>query len=98
MSTIISIHLSKELDSFLRGESREASQPMEASLDLRELLTEYKLKPEPLFRDTRRPVPEHIWHVACPDDKAAEIVEKLLRIKGVDGAYLKPPDELPGPP
>lgn len=97
MSSIISVHLSTELDSFLRGGSRESGQATEAALDLRELLAKYKLKPKPLFSDARGRVPEHIWHVASPDDKAAEIVEKLLRIKGVEGAYLKPSGELPGP-
>jgi hypothetical protein len=98
MITIISIHLSTELDLFLRGGNREAGRTTEPALDLGEVLAKYKLKPEPLFRDPRARMPEHIWHAACPDDKAPEVVEKLLRIKGVEGAYLKPPNELPGLP
>ncbi len=98
MSKIVSIHLSPTLDADLRRGKKEVGQSTGASRDFRKLLTTCGLKPEPLFSDNREPTLERIWHVACPDHEAAEIVEKLLRIPGVEGAYVKPPEEPPSPP
>jgi len=89
MSTTVSIHLSKELDAGLR-------QRAAASGKLGELIGHYGLDPQPLFPGTRGNAPERIWQIACADHEAAEIVEKLAATPGVEAAYQKPPDELPG--
>jgi hypothetical protein len=35
------------------------------------------------------------FEVDAPDDHAHQVVEDLLRVPGVDGAYVKPRDEAP---
>ncbi len=98
MSTMITIHLSETLDADLRRGKKETGEPTGAAQDFRHLLTRYRLKPIPLFSDTGERPLERIWHAACPDLKAAEVVEKLLHTPGVEGAYIKPSEGLPGPP
>ena len=90
MSTPVSIHLSKELDAGLRHSTG-------ASGKLGELIAQYGLELQPLFPGTRESASERIWQVACAEHEAAEILEKLAATPGVEAAYLKPPDELPGP-
>lgn len=91
MSTTVSIHLSEELDAGLR-------QRTGAHGKFGELVGHYGLDLQPLFPGTRGIAPERIWQVACADHQAAEIVKKLAATPGVEAAYLKPPDELPGAP
>lgn len=98
MKTIISLHLSATLDADLRRGKTEVDPPTGAAGDFRRLLTTYGLKPEPLFSGNREAALECIWHVASPHDEAAEIIEKLLRVPGVEGAYIKPPEGLPSSP
>lgn len=98
MSTVVSIHLSKTLDADLREGKKAVHQSTGTSRDFHKLLATYGLKLKPLFPDNRDPKAERIWHAAIADDKAAEIVEKLSGTPGVKGAYIKPAEELPGPP
>ena len=92
---IVTIHLSALLDAELRGEKKTAGKP---SRGLRELLSSYGLKPTPLFPADQGPGNARIWHLECPADKAAALVGKLLHTRGVEAAYTKPQDDLPGPP
>ena len=97
MSTIVSIHLNIALDADLRaGEQANKGREREASIEFRKLIAAHGLKVEPLFPGRRSSAVECIWHAACPDRAAAAIVEKLLNIPGVEGAYIKPPEALPG--
>ena len=98
MSTMIVIHLSETLDANLRRGRKEAGESRGAARDFRSLLTSHGLHPRPLFPDTGARPLERIWHAACPDLKAGEVVEKLLHTPRVEGAYIKPSEGLPGPP
>lgn len=95
---IVTVHLSATLDAEFRGQKKTAGSSAETSRPIRELLAAHGLKLKPLFSDSAALAGGHVWHLECPDARAPEIVEKLLRTTGVEGAYVKPPDELPGPP
>ena len=94
---IVTLHLSAVLD----AELRSASPPDNAqapSRALRDVVSAYGLTLKPMFPIGRDLAPARIWHLECLDKKAGEIVETLLRTQGVEGAYTKPPDDLPSLP
>ena len=94
---IVTLHLSAVLDAELRSASApdNAQAPSRA---LRDVVSAYGLTLKPMFPFSRDLAPARIWHLECPNNKAGEIVETLLRTQGVEGAYTKPPDDLPSLP
>ena len=94
---IVTLHLSAALDAELRSAS-PPDHPTESSRAFRGIMSAYGLKPKPMFPANFDAAPARIWHLECPNNKAGEIVETLLRTQGVEGAYTKPPDDLPSPP
>jgi hypothetical protein len=96
LSTSISIHLTAELDAELRKVKTRAEKPSAAAARLRELLKTYTLELRPLFPNQTDLTSPGIWHVACPEEEAAEVIRKLLSTPGVEGAYTKPAEGLPG--
>ncbi len=97
MSTTVSIHLSATLDAELRKGAKVSPPPNGAFRGFHRLLATHALKPAPLF-PSHEASTEFIWHAECPDHQAAEVVDKLLATPGVEAAYAKPAEGLPGPP
>jgi hypothetical protein len=95
--TRIVIHVSPTLDAMLRGKT-QAGQTTVLSRSFQKLLATCGGRPEPLFPNNPEASPERIWHLMCPDDKAKKLVKNLLSTPGVEGAYVKPPEGLAGPP
>lgn len=95
MRVIISIHLSRNLDRALRSKTTNSHND-EGHASLHRLFAKYRVKPEPLFPDASASLAAPIWQAACQDDKAVIIVSELLKIPGVEGAYINPPEGLPG--
>lgn len=99
MSKIIAIHLSKDLDNSLRNQRRTGGGRSDGPPEeFHELLTHYRLKPEPLFPDKPRDPIDCIWHATASDTEAAEIVSQLSSLPGVEGAYVKPDEGPPATP
>lgn len=96
MSTTVAIHLCAALDAELRKGAKDSAPIKAAFPAFHALLAAHALKPAPLF-STHQASTDFIWHVECPDHQAAAVVDKLLSAPGVEGAYAKPSDELPGP-
>ena len=97
MSTTVSIHLSATLDAELRKGAKNPSHLKGKFQGFHQLLATHALKPTPLF-PSHDASAEFIWHVECPNHQAAEVVDMLLATPGVEAAYAKPAEGLPGPP
>ena len=95
---MITINLSAALDAELRSGKKQIGDGTDASREFHALLTTHGLKPVPLFPDPQVPGFAPIWHVTTPDQNAVALIEKLSRSRGVEAAYSKPSDELPGAP
>lgn len=92
---MITINLSETLDAELRSGKKRISDFAKASREFHELLTSHGMKAVPLFPDPHAPGFARIWHIACPDQEAPALIEKLAHMRGVEAAYSKPADELP---
>lgn len=60
------------------------------------MIKTFGLTLEPMHRDTDDPNLQSYFIVEVPDDETAQrLIDQLLQAKGVEAAYIKPPDELP---
>ena len=84
----------------LSGEAAEAlhgkGAPSEQSRTLLELADALGVVLQPQHADTTDPELLGFFEVDTEDFEAAQkMIEHLLRCKGVEGAYFKPPEALP---
>ena len=88
---MVTIHLSAVLDAELRSQSTKSSR------ELRQVFAKYKVHPKPLLPETRDSGAENIWQTSCDAASAPALVDALLHVSGVEGAYPNPEAGLPAP-
>ena len=60
------------------------------------IVEEFGVVLEPLHPDTEDPSLISYFTIEVPDHATADrVIARLLQSKGIEAAYLKPPDELP---
>jgi transcriptional regulator with XRE-family HTH domain len=86
------VQVSPEVAQVLRGES----SPTPETQTLSEMAKDLGVSLEPLHPGVDDPLLARFFTFQLPDRAASErAFERLLRLKGVEAAYAKPPDEMP---
>ena len=91
MTTIV-LQLSPPQDSALRhAATKTALAPA-----LRAVLAQLQAAPTPLVEGAPASDAERVWYLEIADAQATAALQQLLASPGVEGAYVKPQDALPG--
>lgn len=87
----ITIKLREEIARSLHGNQ----EPSAEATEIVKLARDRGLSLKPVHPGAEDPLLSPYFHVEVPDEDAEEIIEALNRSGLVEGAYRKPPDELP---
>lgn len=87
----ITIKLRQEIARSLQGNQ----EPSAEATEILRLARDRGLSLKPVHPGAADPLLSPYFHVEVPDEKAEEIIEALNKSGLVEGAYAKPPDELP---
>lgn len=92
MSVTVTLKLRMETALALQGQAKENRD----ARDLKRLACDLAIELKPVHPGKNDPQLAPYFMTTVPDRNAAEdIIRKLTALKGVEGAYLKPADELP---
>ena len=97
MTTVVlqlSSALDRELSRHVAARGRRASAPKA----LASVLAESAGLPTPLFESAPASDDQRVWYLDMADDRAQGALHDLLATPGIEAAYLKPADALPGSP